>query len=126
MSFCDFWADYSAGLYAEEWCRDARKMADAEAISRAEVEKTLGALKQEQHELVKKFKEAESGRKSVEAGLKNPEKQAEDQHQLLHVTEINLATEKQAVLDLKAALPKAKEEVQLAKEATEAEKRFAY
>ena len=32
---------------AEEWCHDARKMADAEAISRAEVEKTLGALKQE-------------------------------------------------------------------------------
>ena len=30
---------------AEEWCRNARKMADAEAISRAEVEKTLGALK---------------------------------------------------------------------------------
>ena len=126
MSFCDFWADYSASLYVEEWCRDARKMADAEAISRAEVKKTLGAFKQEQHELVKKFKEAESGRKSVEVSLKNVEKQAEDQHQLLHVTEINLATEKQAVLDLKAALQKAKEEVQLAKEAAEAEKRVAY
>ena len=59
------------------------------------------------------MKEAESGRTSVEAGLKNAEKQAEDQHQQLHVTEINLATEKQAVLDLKAALQKAKEEVQL-------------
>ena len=42
------------------------------------------------------------------------------------MTEINLATEKQAVLDLKVALQKAKEEVQLAKEATEAEKRAAY
>ena len=41
---------------AEEWCRDARKMADVEAFSRAEIEKTLRALKQEQHELVKKFK----------------------------------------------------------------------
>ena len=40
--------------------------------------------------------------------------------------EINLATEKQAVLDLKAALQKAKEETQLAKEAAEAEKRVAY
>jgi len=30
---------------AEEWCRDACKMADAEAIFRVEVEKTLGALK---------------------------------------------------------------------------------
>ena len=41
---------------AEEWCRDARKMADVEAFSRAEIEKTLRAFKQEQHELVKKFK----------------------------------------------------------------------
>ena len=32
---------------AEEWCRNNRKLADAEAISRVEVEKTLGALKQE-------------------------------------------------------------------------------
>ena len=54
-------------------------MADAEAISRAEIEKTLGALKQEQYELVEKFKEAESGRKSAVAGLKNAEKQAENQ-----------------------------------------------
>jgi len=44
---------------AEEWCRDNRKLAEAEAISQAEVEKTLGALKQEQYELVKKLKEAE-------------------------------------------------------------------
>ena len=64
---------------AEEWCRDARKMADAEAISRAEVEKTLGALKQEHHELVKKLKEAETGRRSTKVGSKNTEKQAEDQ-----------------------------------------------
>ena len=42
------------------------------------------------------------------------------------MTEINLAIEKQTVLDLKAALQKAKEEVQLAKEATEAEKRAVY
>lgn len=40
--------------------------------------------------------------------------------------EINLATEKQAVLDLKIALHKDKEEVQLAKETAEAEKRVAY
>ena len=42
------------------------------------------------------------------------------------MTETNLATERQSVLDLKAALQKAKEEAQLAKEATEAEKRAAY
>ena len=64
---------------AEEWCHDNRKFADAEAISRAEVEKTLGALKQEHHELVEKLKEAETGHRSAEAGLKTAEKQAEDQ-----------------------------------------------
>ena len=42
------------------------------------------------------------------------------------MTEINLATEKQAVLDLKATLQKAKEETQLAKEAVEAKKRAAF
>ena len=104
---------------AEEWYRDAHKLADAEALSHAEIEKTLGAIKQEHHELTEKFKEAELGRKSVEARLKNAEKQAEDQRQKLHVTEINLATEKQAILELKA-------ELQKAKEAAEAEKRAAY
>ena len=55
--------------------------------------------------------------------MKTVEKQVEDQRQKLHVTEINQATEKQTVLDLKAALQKAKEETQLAKEAAEVEKR---
>ena len=44
---------------AEEWCRDACKMADVEALSCVEIEKTLRAIKQEQHELTEKFKEAE-------------------------------------------------------------------
>ena len=42
------------------------------------------------------------------------------------MTEINLATEKQAILDLKVVLQKADEETQLAKEAAEAEKRAAF
>ena len=96
---------------AEEWCRDNRNLADVETFSCVEVEKAFGALKQKHHELSEKLKEAETGRRSAEAGLKTAEKQAEDQRQLLHVTEINLATEKQAVLDLKAALQKAKDEV---------------
>jgi len=65
--------------------------------------------------------------------LKNVESQAENQRQKLYVTETNLATEKQTVLDLKAALQKAHEEAQLAKEAaqlvkeaSEAEKWAAY
>jgi len=63
---------------------------------------------------------------SAKASLKTAEKQAKDQRQKLHVIEINLATEKQMVLDLKAALQKAKEKTQLAKEAVEVEKRAAY
>lgn len=108
-------------------------MADVKALSHAKVEKALGTLKQEHYELSKKLKEAEKGRRSAEAGLKNAESQAEDQCQNLFVTKTSLATEKQAVLELKAALQKAQEEAwlakkvaQLAKEASEAEKRAAY
>ena len=63
----------------KEWCRDNRKLADVEALSRAEVEKALGALKQEHYELFEKLKEAELGCKSVVAGLKTTKKQAKDQ-----------------------------------------------
>ena len=44
----------------------------------------------------------------------------EDQRQKLYTTEINLAIEKQTVLDLKAELQKVKEAAQVAKEAAEA------
>ena len=64
---------------AEEWYRDARKLADTKALSRVEIEKTLGAIKQEQYELTEKLKEAQSGHLSTEVSLKNAEKQAEDQ-----------------------------------------------
>ena len=118
---------------AEEYCRNNRKLAEAEALSHAEVEKSLGSLKQEQFELSKKLKEVEKNRRSTEAGLKNAESQAEDQRQKLFVTETNLATKKQTVLDLKTALQKAreearraKEEAQLVREATEAEKKASY
>ena len=59
---------------AKEWCRDNRKLADVEALSHAEVEKALGALKQEHHELSEKLKEVESSRRGTEAGLKTAEK----------------------------------------------------
>ena len=118
---------------AEEYCRNNRNLAEAEAQSRAEVEKSVGSLKQENFELSEKFKEAEKGHKSALAGLKIAETQAEDQCQKLYVTETNLATESQTVLDLKAALQKAEEEVRLAKEeaqlvreAAEAEKKASY
>ena len=79
---------------AEEWYRDAHKRADTEALSRAETEKTLGVIKQEQYELTEKLKEAHSPCLSVEAVLKIVERQAEDQRQKLHMTKIDLATER--------------------------------
>ena len=63
---------------AEEYCRNNCNLAEAEAQSRAEVEKTARSLKQENLELAEKFKEAEKGRKSALAELKNTETQAED------------------------------------------------
>ena len=63
----------------EEYCRNKRNLAEAEAQSRAEVERFVGSLKQENLELLEKFKEAEKNRRSAEAGLKNAETQAEDQ-----------------------------------------------
>ena len=114
---------------AEEFCRGNRNRAEVEAQSRTEMEKALGSLKHEHFELLEKFKESEKQRKSAEANLKSAETQAEDQHQELYVTQTSLATEKQTVLDLKAALQKAedevrwvKEEAQLIREAAEVEK----
>ena len=49
-------------------------------------------------------KEAIRARDSSKAGLKNAEKQVEEQRKQLHYTEINLATEKQLVKDLREEL----------------------
>ena len=115
---------------AEEFCRSNRSLAEAEVQSWTEVKKIVGSLKQENFELTKKLKESEKQRKSAEAGLKNAESQAEDQRQKLFVTKTCLATEKQNVLELKAALQKAEDEIrrvkkeaQLIREAAEAEKK---
>ena len=89
---------------AKEWVRDARKKVNVEALSRVDVEKSLGALKQEQVELHKKLKEANKARLNAEVGLKTVKRQAEDQRQKLHLTEIDLATQMQMVIDLKAKL----------------------
>ena len=89
---------------AEDWVRNAHKEANAVDLARADVEKSLGALKQEQVKLFEKLKEADQACRSAEAGLKTVERQAEDQRQKLHLIEIDLATEKQLVIDLKAKL----------------------
>ena len=89
---------------AKEWVHDARKKVNVEALSRADVEKSLGALKQEQVELHEKLKEANKARLNAKVGLKTAKRQAEDQRQKLHLTEIDLATQMQMVIDLKAKL----------------------
>ena len=63
---------------AEEWYYDAHKQVDVEALTCADVEKSLGAAKQEQFELSKKLKVVGQARLSAEAGLKTAERQAED------------------------------------------------
>ena len=63
---------------ADEWFRDARNEVKAEAHSRAEIEKSLRALKQEQTKLSNKLITANRARLSDEAGLKSMEIQAED------------------------------------------------
>jgi len=72
------------------------------------------------------LKKVESARLSAEAGLKNVQTQIEDQRQLLHVTEINLATKKVLVLELKAKLQKAKDAAQAAKVAAEATEKATF
>ena len=76
--------------------------------------------------MAKQVKEALRARDSVEAGLKTTEKQVEEICKELHYSEINLATEKQMVTELREELRKAGEAAQLHKEATEAEKQVAY
>ena len=86
----------------------------------------MGTLKENQAQLSEQLKEVVRARDSSEAGLKTTEKQAEDLRKQLHYTEINLATEKQLVTELREELQKAREAIQLVKEASEAEKQAAY
>ena len=58
----------------KEWYRDACKRADAKAFTRADVEKSLGAVKQKHLELSEKLKLADQARSSVEVGLKTTER----------------------------------------------------
>ena len=76
--------------------------------------------------MAKQLKEAVRARDSAEAGLKTTEKQFEDICKQLHYTEINLATEKQLVTELREELRKAREVAQLLKEAAEAKKQVGY
>ena len=94
--------------------------------AQAEVEMELGALKEKHTKMAEQLKEAVRVRDSAEAGLKTTERQFEEVRKELHYSEINLATEKQMVTELREELRKAKETAQLFKEAVEAEKQAAY
>ena len=65
-------------------------------------------------------------RRSAEADLKNVQDQVEDQHKKLYLTDIELATQKQLVLDLKADLEKAKATARTAEEVVEASRQASY
>ena len=99
---------------------------DIETQSRHDVEKALGVANHEKTQLAEKLKAVESVRKSAEAGLKNTEAQAEDQCKELYTTQLNLATEQAAVLDLKAKLQKAEEALNVAQEAATAAETSTY
>ena len=72
--------------------------------------------------MAEQVKQALRDKDSAKAGLKTTERQAEDLRKELHYCEINLATEKQMVTDLREELRKAREAAQLLNEATEAKK----
>ena len=82
----------------------------------------LNALKDKQAQMADQVKQALQDKASAEAGLKTTEKQAEGLRKELHYCEINLATEKKLVKDLREEVRKAKEATQLLKEAAEAKK----
>ena len=107
---------------AEEWVKEAQNEVKNEVHLRLETEKALGAVKEENKELLSKLTTEEKERKSTQVGLKNAKAQVEDQHKLLYQTKIELTTSRQLVMELKAKLQKAKEAAQLTKEAIEAEK----
>ena len=111
---------------AKDWVKNARSEAKAAFDARSEVEVKLGALKENQAKLAEQLKDAVRARDSSKSSLKNAEMQAEEQRKQLHYFQINLATEKQLVKELREEFQKAREDAQLAKEAVEAEKQAAY
>ena len=98
----------------EDWVRSATNSLNAEVQNRHDVEKALGVANHEKTQLAEKLKVIENGRKRTEAGSKSAEAQAEDQRKELYTTQLNLATEKAAVLDLQSKLQKAEKALKLA------------
>ena len=93
----------------EEWVKNSRSEIRLALDARGEVEAKLGSLKEKQVKMAEQVKEVLRARDSVKAGLKTTEKQVEDIRKELHYFEINLATEKQMVIELHEELRKARE-----------------
>ena len=102
---------------AKEWVKNARGETRVALDAQAEVEVELGALKENHAKMAEQLKEAVRARDSAEVGLKMTERQFEEVRKELHYSEINLATEKQMVTELREELRKAREAAQLLKEA---------
>ena len=82
---------------AEEWVKNSREETRATHDARETAEAHLNALKDKQSQMADQVKKALQDKASAEAGLKTTEKQAESLRSELHLCEINLETEKQAV-----------------------------
>ena len=111
---------------AKDWVRSATNSLNVENQNPHDVEKALGMANHEKTQLAKKLKVVENGRKSVEAGLKNAEAQAEDRRKKLYTTQLNLATEKESVLDLQSKLQRVEEALKVAQEAAITAETSAY
>ena len=99
----------------EEWVKNACSEARAAMDARSETEVELGALKENHSKMAEQLKETVRIRDSAKAGLKTTERQFEEMCKQLHYTEINMATEKQLVTELREELRKAREAAQLLK-----------
>ena len=98
----------------EEWVKDARNEVRLVDNLRVKNKKSLAAPESRNKELALKLAIANRDLRSAEAGLKTAEAQAEEQRQKLHYMEIELATAKQQVMELKAELGKDKKAAQVA------------
>ena len=63
---------------AEEWVKEAQNEVKNEVHLRLETEKALGAVKEENKELLSKLTTEEKERKSAQVGFKNAKAQVED------------------------------------------------
>ena len=77
-----FCADHPRGLCGR--VKEARNDVKNEVHLRLETKKVLGAVKEENKELLSKLIAKDRERRSAEAGLKNAQTQAEDQRKLLY------------------------------------------